>query len=124
MEWKKHLHSKLAFSTVVIVAVFIFAFLSTIVLLRWNSKEMVGIVSSIESDLITITAPHGEVHTIHLNQDTKVYKGKIKNADISVGDMVLVVYTASSNGEDTASMVRVMNPPKKDPPPDTQSSDR
>jgi len=116
MEEKTKTSSRLVFSIILIATVFVIAFFSTIILLRWNSNEVVGLVSNIENGSLTIAVPHGEPHTLLLTQDTEVYRGKEKGVDISVGDMVLVVYTVNDTGEETANVVRIVNPPKQVPP--------
>jgi uncharacterized membrane protein YkgB len=100
--------------TLIAVAVlFLFAFFSTFVMLRWKETEHVGIISAIDKNSFTITNPHSETRIVELTPDTQIYKGRTKDVSLEVGNTVLVVGKTNEQGNISAEMIRIIKPPKK-----------
>jgi len=101
------------YGVIIIIVLFTTACISTLIFFKWNSKEIVGFVSAMENDAITVTAPHGVMRTVYITSNTHVYKGKVKDATLSIGDVVLIAYTLDSTGAMIAGTIRILDPPSK-----------
>lgn len=101
---------------IAVVVLFLFVFFSIFTTLRWMKSEHMGTVISLDENSFTITNPHGEIHIFKTTPGTKIYKGRTKDAQLQVGDTVLVVGTTDSQGTVTADMIRILKPPKGAPP--------
>jgi uncharacterized protein YodC (DUF2158 family) len=92
--------------------------------LEMKGRGLLGEVTKLETDKITVRTRNDEEKIIIVNDQTKIKKQRedIKVGDIKEGDNIMVVGKASEEGTFLAKLIKVLGPKAEAFPEDSQSN--
>ena len=86
----------------------VLALMSIGALMRWKNADLVGTIVTINGSSLTVSNVHGDEKTVVLDDNTRVRKGRTKDALLVVGDTVMVIGDTDEHGVIHARMIRVL----------------